>query len=230
MTAAPVTRRSIAATAVSDRVAAIGLVGGATLLVTSVVAALPYRDLAGQPYSPLNHFISELGERGVSTMAPLFDTGLMVGGVCLALFLVGLAWCTTGRLQFVVAAAGVVAGFGGLMAGVEPMNEGVAHLLASITFFVTVWVGIALFTVHVAVDARDGLPRWLLVPGIVAVVVDVVFVAIYAASASSSGSALPDPVRPAIWIVPLFEWLALLGVLVWVVLVAVALLRRPTEA
>ncbi len=229
MSTAPAVRRAVAATAVSDRVAAVGLVGAATLLITSVVTALPYRDLAGQPYSPLNHFVSELGERGVSTLAPLFDTGLMVGGVCLALFLVGLAWCTTGRLRFIVAAVGVVAGIGGLMAGVEPMNEGLAHLLASITFFVTVWVGIALFTVHVAIDTHDGLPRWLLVPGAVAVAVDVVFVAVYAASASSSGSALPDPVRPAIWIVPFLEWLALVGVMAWVVLVAVALLQRPTE-
>lgn len=230
MTAAPAARRAVAATAVSDRVAATGLVGAATLLITSVVTALPYRDLAGQPYSPLNHFVSELGERGVSTMAQLFDTGLMVGGVCLALFLIGLAWCTTGSLRFVVAAVGVVAGAGGLIAGVEPMNEGLAHLVASVAFFVTVWIAIALFTVHVAVDTRDGLPRWLLAPGAVAVIVDVVFVVVYAASASSSGSALPDPVRPAIWIVPLLEWLALLAVLAWVVLVAVALLRRPTEA
>lgn len=229
MTAAPTARRATAGTTVSHRVAAIGLIGAATLLITAVVTALPYRDLAGQPYSPLNHFVSELGERGVSTIALLFDTALVVGGVCLALFLVGLAWCTSGRLRFVVAAVGAVAGLGGLMAGVEPMDEGPAHLLASITFFVTVWVGVALFTVHVAIDARDGLPRWLLVPGIVAVVVDVVFVAVYAASAAGSGSVQPDPVRPTIWIVPLLEWLALLGVVAWVVLVAVALLRRPTE-
>ena len=38
-------------------------------VIGALIPALVYRGKQGQPYSPLNHFISELGEVGVSKRA-----------------------------------------------------------------------------------------------------------------------------------------------------------------
>ncbi len=43
-----------------------GMAGVLTVLLGSLVAVFFYRGKDGERYSPLNHFISELGEEGVS--------------------------------------------------------------------------------------------------------------------------------------------------------------------
>ena len=39
-----------------------GVLGSVVLLLASIVAALVYKGTAGEGFSPLNHWISELGE------------------------------------------------------------------------------------------------------------------------------------------------------------------------
>jgi len=67
-----------------------GLAGGGLIVCASVITALTYHGTNGELYSPFNHFISELGQRGVSQLAPLFNIRLMIGGVLFALFMLGL--------------------------------------------------------------------------------------------------------------------------------------------
>lgn len=50
-----------------------GLAGAALVAACSLAAALAYAGPDGEPYSLLNHFISELGEVGVSPLAWLFN-------------------------------------------------------------------------------------------------------------------------------------------------------------
>ena len=64
---------------------------GATLVIfCSLVAALFYIGPDWEPYSLLNHFISELGEVGVFPLAWLFNLGLIAGGLLLIPFSLGL--------------------------------------------------------------------------------------------------------------------------------------------
>ena len=59
----------------------------AIILAGMIVAAIPYRGYAGEGYSPLNHFISELGEIAASRLAWAFNLGIVLGGVGLGAFL-----------------------------------------------------------------------------------------------------------------------------------------------
>ncbi len=61
-------------------IAAWGFAATGVLVVGALIPALSYRGKAGEPYSFLNHFISELGERGVSALAPVFNASLVLGG------------------------------------------------------------------------------------------------------------------------------------------------------
>ena len=38
-----------------------GLIGAGTIVIVSIVRAIPYTGTKGESYSPFNHFISELG-------------------------------------------------------------------------------------------------------------------------------------------------------------------------
>ena len=50
-----------------------GLIGASVIAVGSVVTASPTRGSKGESYSPLNHFVSELGELAVSRLAVVFN-------------------------------------------------------------------------------------------------------------------------------------------------------------
>ena len=57
----------------------LGWAGSLTILVCSLIAASVYRGKEGERYSITRHFVSELGEAGVSRLAQVFNAGLIAG-------------------------------------------------------------------------------------------------------------------------------------------------------
>jgi hypothetical protein len=68
----------------------LGWAGSLIILICSLIAALAYRGKAGERYSIARHFVSELGERGVSRLAWVFNAGLIVGSFLLLLMMPGV--------------------------------------------------------------------------------------------------------------------------------------------
>ena len=69
------------------------LLASGVIVLGALLSAVAYRGAVGEPYSPFNHFISELGQVGVSRLAAVFNAGLIVGGLLLIPFMLGLgAW------------------------------------------------------------------------------------------------------------------------------------------
>lgn len=83
-----------------------GLAGAAIVALCSLIAGLFYSGPDGESYSLLNHFISELGEVGISPLAWLFNLGLIAGGLFLIPFSLGLGLSLPGWLPKV----GIIAG------------------------------------------------------------------------------------------------------------------------
>jgi hypothetical membrane protein len=212
-----------------DPLVVAGLVGVLAIVVGCIVAALAYEGSAGERYSPLNHWISELGEIGVSELAAVFNAGLVIGGACFVAFHVGLARGTTGWLRFVIAVFGVVSGVAGALVGVFPMNRIDIHRLVALTFFLTGWIGPALLALRLLPGARDGLPRWLAIPGFAAAVAFLAFLAVVFAPHDTSSLAVPDE-RPAFWLAAALEWATLAAILCWTACVALVIVRRPDNA
>jgi hypothetical membrane protein len=211
---------------VSARVkGALGLGATAVILLGALATALPYVGYAGEGYSPLNHFVSELGETAQSRLALAFNTGIVVGGIGLGSFIMILSRGLTGRYRPAIMLAGIVAGVSGTLVGIFPMDTHALHGLVSGIFFSTGWIVVAVFTTWLLRHPRSGFPRPLAVPGFLAVAVSFAFLAVY------STYRPVDPyahilVRSQIWAVPLLEWAALLSLLFWFVCVSVALTRR----
>jgi hypothetical protein len=211
---------------VSARTAGLlGLGATAAILLGALVTAVPYVGYAGEGYSPLNHFISELGETAQSRLAPLFNAGIVIGGIGLGVFLMILARHLTGRYRPALVLAGLVAGISGTLVGFFPMDTHATHRLISGVFFSTGWIVAGVFSLWLLRSPQVGFPRRLLVPGAISVTVSFAFLAVYAAYRPID----PDAhivARGAIWAVPLLEWASLLSLLLWFACVALVLVRQ----
>jgi hypothetical membrane protein len=195
--------------------AAVGIVGVAVFLAASVTTAIAYSGNAGEAYSPLNHWVSELGELGVSAFAPVFNAGDIIGGVCLLIFMIGLAVSRAGWPRFVYGAAGALAGIGGALVGAFPMNNPAPHDLAALIFFDAGWIAVGLASLDFLLRPDARFPPWLAGVGVLTVVAFPALLASLTQLLDSAGLTASS-LRPAVWRAPLMEWLALIGILAWV--------------
>jgi hypothetical membrane protein len=189
------------------------MLGSAFFLFASVAAALAYRGSMGELYSPLNHWVSELGELGVSQLAIVFNVGLIVGGACLAIFMAALGAAREGRLRWLYVPIGVVAGVAGMLVGVFPMNQIAVHRIVALTFFMLGWIAVGLASADIWRRRDPRFARWLPWLGLLTVVCFICFLVVYVPTLTYSGT---DESRPALSIATILEWLVLIGVIGWV--------------
>lgn len=202
-----------------------GLIGSLILTLGSVITALAYSGTADERYSPLNHWVSELGELGVSELAGVFNVSLIIGGLFLAVFMIGLAFTLRHWLAYVAGAVGLVAGVAGMFVGVFPMNNLDAHSTAALTFFNTGWIAVALFSLYILIDRKRQLPRWLVAIGVLTILS---FIGFLSELQGVTGEVLAAPGagnRPGFWLLVFYEWLVIGTMLVWVFFVSLNLRR-----
>lgn len=197
-----------------------GLAGGLVVVLTSLAAALVYRGKRGERYSPLNHFISELGELGVSHLARVFNAGLILGGILFLPFGIGLGLLIPGVWSKLGLAAGVVAAVSLALVGVFPMNNLKPHSLAAMTYFRAGLAMVILFTLAIALQVEGAVvvPRAVNWAGLFAILAFGSFLVIARVASKQVGDIL-DPEakvsRPRFWLMPAVEWMIFVSTLVW---------------
>ncbi len=112
-----------------------GYAGTGMIILAVVFTALVYRGNRGEHFSWLNHFISELGEVGVSRAARLFNSGLLLGGLILLPYIINLGISFGSFLGWLGTAAGIIAVLGVAAVGIFPMNNLKPHAIAAMTYF-----------------------------------------------------------------------------------------------
>lgn len=112
-----------------------GLLGTGIVILVIIVSSWLYRGRQGERYSILNHFISELGELGVSRAAKLFNAGLILGGILLIPYMIGLGMHMGSLLGWIGAVMGLLACLGVAGVGIYPMNDLPPHGRAAQTYF-----------------------------------------------------------------------------------------------
>ena len=112
-----------------------GLIGSGILLVFVLLSRIGYVGTAGESYSFLNHYISELGQVGVSHLAPLFNTGLILGGFVSTVFMVGLGMYIKNTVAKIAMIVGVLSGIACSLVGFFPMNNLHTHTIVATSFF-----------------------------------------------------------------------------------------------
>ncbi|MBN2549633.1 MAG: DUF998 domain-containing protein [Anaerolineales bacterium] len=208
--------------------------GRPDLSLGSLSAGLAYRGRLGEPYSPLNHFVSELGELGVSELAWAFNMGLFVGGLCLIFFLVHLGRLIGGWLGVLFGVAGLACGISGAMVGIFPMNNLAPHIFWAMNFF-NLGLGLMVLFSLIVLFGRRTLPRWLAAPGLLGVAAFAAFLftpapAMDEMDTLAAAHAMMTTERPEVWQMAVFEWAAVGSVLIWAALVAGVLLAQTKRS
>ena len=208
----------------------LGLIGVGLISLGSLAAGLAYRGKLGEAYSPLNHFVSELGEVGVSELAWAFNTGLFLGGLCLVFFLLHLGKLIGGWLGALFGIFGLACGVSGTMVGVFPMNNLSPHIFWAMNFF-NLGLGLMVFFSLIVLFGRGNLPRWLAAPGLLGVAAFAAFLYTPAPATEemdtlAAAHTMMTTARPDVWQMAVFEWAAVGSVLVWAALVTGVLLVR----
>jgi hypothetical membrane protein len=211
---------------------ALAIVGSVLVSCAVVAAALLYRGRAGEPYSVLNHFVSELGEPGVSRGAWLFNAGLVAAGVFFVPASIGLGLRIRGALAWVGVATGVAAGVFCAGVGAFPMNNLAPHVFTAMWFFRSGLVAILCFGVALLTrgGAEGSLPRATALFSLVAVAAYTVFLIMAALAGADALRAPGSPAlrvqRPAYWPLAVSEWSVFFSTVLWFCGVGLVALRR----
>lgn len=201
-----------------------GIFGPVIILTCALLTALNYRGRTGEPYSIFNHFVSELGEVGISPWATVFNVGMICGNLCLVVLALGLA-SRMRRMRFSYGFFGVICALSAALVGVFPMNNLLPHLLFAMMFFYTGFASAIRYSIHSYRFLSGRFGRWNALPSFVSALC---FAAFIIETLRMSGH-LKQVIhtllhqRPDFWLPPTLEWLVFLSVMVWITLAAIQL-------
>lgn len=199
-----------------------GLLGCAVIMISIVVTAVTYRGVTGQPYSLLNHYISELGEVGVSQRAGWFNRGMILTGLLFLNFTTGLGLRLDNTWAFLGILAGLWTGVACLLIGVYPMNNLTPHSRVATAYFRGGLVTILLFTMAIFFQApgMQVISRWANLAGLAAVLSYATFIGLSDRQKPDEDATQPEsePVikeRPRFSLIPALEWLVFITTILW---------------
>jgi hypothetical membrane protein len=200
--------------------ARFGVAGSALVAACSLLAALAYSGRAGERFSLLNHFVSELGEVGVSPLAWLFNLGLIAGGLLILSFSIGLGLALPGISAKLGMLAGIVTAVSLAGVGLFPMNNLDPHVFAAMTYFRLGLVTVFFFGIAVHLQPRGSIliDRRANLVSLLAFLSYAAFLIYIQVGPSLDASPL-DPSwqssRPEVWPLAVLEWVIFFSTLVW---------------
>ncbi len=198
----------------SDWYAGFGLAGCTLICLAVFVSASLYRGRRQERFSLLNHFISELGEKGISTGAHIFNGGLILASLILLPFIFGLGLHLTNIWGILATIAAVITALACIAVGMFPMNNLSSHVVSAMVYFRSGLAMAILYTIAILTqpDGHVWVPKWSIIFGILAILTYASFLALV-----RGGSALSEvdqrlnaqedhPPRPRFWALPAVEW------------------------
>ena len=195
----------------------IGQAGICIILLSALIAAASYVGKQNETYSFLNHFISELGEIGVSPLAHIFNGGLILGGLFTSCFMLGMALHIGGSWGLCLGIVGLVTSITVTLVGIYPMNQLEIHMVTANTFFrggLLVALG---YSLYILCSRQPQLPKVTAIASGITMLAFALFLWFLPASQEGSGSIVEIlKNRPEIWALPILEWFVFLSVMVWI--------------
>ena len=213
----------------------LGVAGSASAIAAVAIVASVYAGAHGERYSLLDHFISELGQVGVSRGAWLFNAGLVAAGLLFIPHSVGLGLRIRGAWAYLGMAAGICAGVSCAGVGLFPMNHLGAHIFVAMWFFrfgllTTLLFGIAILA---APRSRARVGRSTAIFSLLAVAAYAGFLAIASVPGAGGGDPL-DPSsyahRPRVWLLAVIEWVVFFTTILWFLGGALAVSARDRRS
>lgn len=211
-----------------------GIGGSLLIIVSMLVTGLIYRGREGENYSVLNHYISELGEVGVSKAAPLFNLELIIGSLAFIPFITGLTLDLGNLWAKIGLVVGIWSTFSCALVGVFPMNHMEAHKRVAVSYFRSGLVMVLLYSIAVFVQPAGAviIPKVSNVAGLIAFFCYAVF--LFTMDTHKKSDEEPDAleteteeewVRPKVSRLTILEWAISFSNFLWFLIVALFALR-----
>ena len=200
-----------------------GFVASGIPLVCILLSRIGYVGKAGEAYSFLNHYISELGQVGVSHLAPLCNTGLILGGFISVVFVVGLGMYIGNTTAKIAMRVGVFSGIACSLVGFFPMNTPHhIHTIVATSFFVSGMLMVAIFSVAIVRQKGAKIPKSFSLAGLVVVGVFIAFLvdAFVMGYRLGHGPLGVISTRPNIWWRTILEWSMFFAIVGWILLIS----------
>ncbi|MCX6056313.1 MAG: DUF998 domain-containing protein [Chloroflexi bacterium] len=211
-----------------------GWSGSLLILLGCLISGTAYKGKAGERYSILNHFISELGEIGISKAAAVFNLSLILGGTLFIPYIVGLGFSLSSGWGLLGMFGGVIAALSSIFVGVFSMDRLTPHRRAAMLFFRSGLFTVIFFTIAVFAQSatQRTIPLVVNVFGIIAILAYGSFLVIVSQKTDKDNQpnyildplAMPD--RPRFWRTPFLEWLLFFSTIGWFLVVSLILLFR----
>lgn len=204
-----------------------GLAGGLCILLGIISSSLRFHGRQAERYSFLNHFISELGEMGVSRSAWAFNLGLILGGLIFLPYLIGLGIAFKSLLAWLGVAAGVLAALGVAAVGIFPLNNLSAHTAAAMTYFRSGLAMIFFFGLAILLQPEGKIlvPKTINLLSLAALIIYATFLVLLARvkPVDHPVEVLDPPMtpdRPRVWPLAVMEWAVFFVSILWLIGVA----------
>jgi hypothetical membrane protein len=206
-----------------------GISGSLVIIFSMLVTGLVYRGGKGERYSVFNHYISELGEVGVSGAAAMFNSGLIVGSLLFVPFIVGMGLTLHNLWAWIGMAVGIWATVSCALVGVFPMNHMDAHARVAMSYFRSGLVMVILYGVAVLVQptAETVIPKASNSAGLLACLCYASFLLLVdTKKKEEEGEPLDEThskeefERPKFWKVAILEWAVFFSTVLWFLIVA----------
>ena len=200
------------------------IIGSSIAVAGSLVTALAYHGSKGERYSPFNHYISELGEVGVSKLSWVFNLSLILTGLCLLTACVSLGLILPGVLAKTGIAVGAVCSISLSLVGVFPMNKMKQHGFAAMTYFRTGLVMVFIFSLAITFQPASELilSRWVAFAGSAPLIAFSVFLILIQVTSKTDEEplSLDEIDRPDVWPLVISEWMIFITLVLWFVLIS----------
>jgi len=209
-----------------------GILGPLLMGAGILISVVAYVGIEGQSYGLMNHFVSELGELGVSEMAVVFNWGLILGGSLTTIFMVYLASQIDHWTKYPLGIMSVFATINGALVGVYPMNFLEPHIQVAMRFFNLGMLISFLYSLLFLFSRWHPFPRWMAAPGLFNAVSFTWFLNfpsdINSDVSFDEGMSTLLTNRPDFIPMALLEWIVILGILVWVLMLGCYLLLNKS--
>lgn len=200
-----------------------GLAGTVIILLAVIYSALGYQGRRQERYSLLNHFISELGEVGVSARAWVFNGAMIAAGLLLIPFIIGLGLVLGNVWGILSILAGLWAAISCSLVGVFPMNNLGPHSKAAISYFRGGLVMVVLFAVAIWLQPAGevAVAGYANIFSLLAVAAYATFLVLLGRKPAKTEEAAPSfdpaaiPERPRFWLLPALEWAVFFSTVLW---------------
>jgi hypothetical membrane protein len=198
-----------------------GILGTLIIILGIGTSALHYQGKQEERFSVLNHFISELGEVGISPSAGLFNLGMILGGLTLVPYMVGLGFWFDSLAGWLGSATGVVAVLGVAAVGIFPVNNLAAHVRAAMTYFRSGLIMVFFFALAILFQPASlhPIPQTANMLSVLAFLPYAAFLFLSGRRYDQNQAEALDPqmesVRPRISLLPILEWAVFFTTILW---------------